>query len=105
VKEALHAALHDTGFESLALEIIHDLIVNVVSAGAVSNASKCDLLTLLDTVVSLFQSIRCTATDNRSRDIAVVSGFLRTGKKIHDNRCMRANRAAALIMRIHALIS
>src|SRR5204863_2864235 len=72
---------------------------------AVPDAAERDLLASLNTIVCMLQSLRRASTDNRPADIAEIAGQLRAGKNIHDDRRVRANRTAALIVRVYTLIA
>src|SRR5262245_20642460 len=104
MKKSLHTAFHQAGWKAFALEEIHDLVMNVISACAIPDSMEGDFLSLRDAVIGMFQSFRSSAPHNRPRDVAEVAGPLRTRKDIHDDRRVRANGPSALIMRIDALI-
>ena len=67
------------------------------------DSAKPDFLAFCNTLIGMLQPFRCPAAHDGARDVAEIAGLLRTRKNIHDDGSVRANRTAALIVRIDAL--
>ena len=78
--------------------------MNIERVRPMANPSKTDLLPFFDTTVRMLQALRSAAANNGTRDVTEVTGRLGAGKNIHDDRRVRANGTATLIVRIDALI-
>ena len=72
---------------------------------AVANLLVADLLSRLHRGVNFFELVRRASAHDRSAEIAEVAVSLRARKDIEDDRCVRFDRPAALVMRIDALIA
>src|SRR5438128_8911081 len=105
VEKPLHSSFHHTRFKALSFEVIQDLMVNIVSICAIPDAVKCDLLSLCNAVVGLFQSFGRASANDSTRDISEIAGLLRTWKDVHDDGSVCANRPTTLIVLVNALIA
>src|SRR5262249_42800389 len=105
MKESLHASIHKTRRETFGREKIENLVMNVVSVGAVTDSPKADLLPVQYAMIGVFQSVGGTPANNRAGDIAEISGGLRAGKDVHDDGRVGTDRSASLVVRVDALIA
>src|SRR5688572_23951187 len=105
VEESLHPSIPRSGFESFCLEVVQNFHVDVVSVHAVANPAKSNLLPLLNAAIRVLEPVGRLAAHDGSRDVAKESRSLRAGKNVHDDGGICANRAAAFVVGIHALIS
>src|SRR5450759_5129489 len=105
VKKSLHAAIALAGLVTLLLEKFQHGLVDVIRPRARANFFEPDLLPAKDGVVKPSHAIARAPAHHRARDVAKVTGFLRTRKNINDDWLVRAQRAVAAFVRIAALFA
>ena len=76
VKEALHAAVPESGLKTPAPKVAEDVLVKFVCAGAGANLPEPYFLSLFDGMIGLFQSFRRLAAYEGSGHVAEVSTLL-----------------------------
>jgi len=105
MKESLHATFDLSGRKTFPGKKIEYLLMDFFAIDAIANQVKADLLSGLHSRVDLLEFVRCSSTHHRSAEISEITGFLRAGEDIEDNRGVRFDWAGSLVMRVDALIT
>src|SRR5262249_9254485 len=105
MKESLHSSIHQTRSKTFSCKVVQDLVMNIVGVCTVGDSAEADLLPIQYAMIGVFQSFGGAPANYRTRDIAEIPCILRAREDVHDDRRIRANWAASLIVRVDALIA
>ena len=103
VEEALHAAVVLAGPVTFPLEELLDCPVHLPRRHSGPHLFERQLLAPEYSVIQLSNCLAGAAADDRAGDVAKISGLLRAGKNIEDDRLVGAQRTIARLMRVAAL--
>jgi len=103
MKEALHVAIFPAGLEAFSLEKRLNGPVNVGRARLANYFLEGHFLAARHRVIHAADGFAGLAPDDRSRNVAKVTGLLRARKNIEDDGFMGAQGAVSRLMRIAPL--
>ena len=105
VEKPLHATAAPACLVALVGKEIQNILMHLAARDFISQLIKSQLLSPLHRVVELaHRSIR-PSFDHRAGDVAEITGPLRSGENIENNRLMGSQQSMALLVRITPLFS
>src|SRR6185436_17506389 len=105
VKKTFHSTVPATCFISLLLEKFLNRLMHISIWNSCANLFEPDILSAQDRIVKPSRRFARATANHRARDVAKITGLLRTWENIQNNQFIRAKRAVTAFVRVATLFA